>query len=87
MPGASAAQRLRHWEQEKKRASGFSRKLKALLREGLALLAMKPQLDAAHYAAKANALQQELTLHLRNRSLRDDDNQRLLNGVGSQISF
>ena len=84
MPGASAAQRLRHREQEKGRASDFSRKLKALLREGLALLAMKPQLDAAHYAAKANALQQELTLHLRNRSLRDDDNQRLLNGVGTQ---
>ena len=69
---------------KKGRASDFSRKLKALLREGLALLAMKPQLDAAHYAAKANALQQELTLHLRNRSLRDDDNQRLLNGVGTQ---
>ena len=69
---------------KKGRASDFSRKLKALLREGLALLAMKPQLDAAHYAAKANALQQELTLHLRNRSLRDDDHQRLLNGVGTQ---
>ena len=60
------------------RASDFSRKLKALLRDALALLAMKPQIDAADYSAKATALQGQLTRHLRNRSLRDDDNQRLL---------
>ena len=50
----------------------------------LALLAMKPQTDAADYAAQATALQGQLTRHLRNRGLRDDDNQRLLNGVGTQ---
>lgn len=66
------------------RASDFSRKLKALLRDALALLAMKPQIAPADFAAKANELKQQLTRHLRNRSLRDDDNQRLLNGVGTQ---
>ena len=66
------------------RASGFSRNLKALPRDALALLAMKPQIDAADYAAKATALQGQLTRHPRNRSLRDDGNQRLLNGVGTQ---
>jgi len=47
------------------RASGFSRKLKALLRDALALPAMKPQIDPSDYAAKANGLQRQLTRHLR----------------------
>ena len=29
-------------------------------------------------------MQEKLTYHLRNRILRDDDNQRLLNGIGGQ---
>ena len=66
------------------RASDFSRKLKDLLRDALTLRTVRPHTNAADYAAKANALELQLTHHLRNRSLRDDDNQRLLNGVGTQ---
>ena len=66
------------------RAADFSRKLKALLRDALAIQAARPHTNAPDYQAKANELNQQLTHHLRNRSLRDDDNQRLLNGVGTQ---
>lgn len=66
------------------RARQFSRKLKQLLRAALALRAAQPQLDETIYGDEARALEEQLTHHLRNRVLRDDDNQRLLNGVGTQ---
>jgi len=66
------------------RAREFSRKLKQLLRTALALRAARPQLDAATYADEAREMEAQLTHHLRNRILRDDDNQTLLNGVGTQ---
>jgi len=66
------------------RAKQFSLKLKDKLREALALRAAKANLDTAQYRQRAAALNEELTHHLRKRILRDDDNQRLLNGVGAQ---
>jgi hypothetical protein len=65
-------------------AKQFSLKLKDQLREAMALRAAKAELDTTEYQQQAEALDEELTRHLRNRILRDDDNQRLLNGVGTQ---
>jgi len=66
------------------RARQFSRTLKELLQRALALSAKKNELDAAAYKKQAGELKDELTLHLRDRALSDEDNQRLLNGVGAQ---
>jgi hypothetical protein len=66
------------------RACEFSRKLKQLLRAALALRTARTQRDAATYEGDAREMERQLTHHLRNRILRDDDNQTLLNGVGTQ---
>jgi transposase len=71
-------------EKKTGRAKEFSQKLKDLLKAALALRAAKTGLEVADYRQRAEKLDGELTLHLRNRILRDDDNQRLLNGVGTQ---
>ena len=71
-------------EKKTGQAKQFSLKLKDRLREAMALRAAKAELDAAEYQHRAPALDEELTCHLRNRILRDDDNQRLRNGVGAQ---
>jgi hypothetical protein len=66
------------------RARQFSRRLKELLQQALALSAKKNTLDAAEYSRQANQLSSELNFHLRDRVLSDADNQRLLDGVGAQ---
>jgi transposase len=66
------------------RARQFSQKLKELLQQALALSAKKNELDARDYTIQADELKDALTLHLRDRVLSDEDNQRLLNGVGAQ---
>jgi transposase len=66
------------------RARQFSRKLKELLQQALALSARKNELDAADYSRQVGELRDELTLHLRDRALSDEDNQRLLDGIGAQ---
>ena len=71
-------------EKKTGRAKDFSRNLKDLLRGALALRAAKAELDEAEYRQRTETLEGDLTYHLRNRILRDDDNQRLLNGVGIQ---
>jgi transposase len=71
-------------EKKTGRAKEFSRNLKDLLRGAIALRAAKVELEAAEYQQRAKTFDEELTRHLRNRILRDDDNQRLLNGVGTQ---
>jgi hypothetical protein len=71
-------------EKKTGRAKEFSQKLKDLLKGALALRAAKTELEAPEYRQRAEKLDGELTHHLRNRILRDDDNQRLLNGVGAQ---
>lgn len=65
-------------------AKQFGLKLKDLLREAMRLRAARTELDSAEYRQRAVAISEALTRHLRNRVLRDDDNQRLLNGVGTQ---
>ncbi len=71
-------------EKKTGQAKQFSLKLKNQLREAMALRAAKAELDTTEYRQQAAALDEEITRHLRNRTLRDDDNQRLLNGVGTQ---
>ena len=66
------------------RARQFSRRLKELLRQALALSAKKNELDAVDYKKQVGELSDELTLHLRDRALSDEDNQRLLDGIGAQ---
>jgi transposase len=65
-------------------ARQFSQRLKDLLRQGLALAARKNEMDAAQYGEPVKALQDAVSFHLRDRHFRDDDNQRLLDGVGLQ---
>jgi transposase len=66
------------------RARQFSETLKELLQQALALSAKKNELNAADYRIQVDELNGKLTFHLRDRVLSDEDNQRLLNGVGAQ---
>jgi hypothetical protein len=65
-------------------ARQFGLTLKVLLREGLALWKARPNLSTEQYQTGVRELEDKLTKHLRNRIFRDDDNQRLLNGIGGQ---
>lgn len=66
------------------RACQFGNALNLLLREGLALWHARSDLTAEQCRTGYRELDEKLTYHLRNRILRDDDNQRLLNGIGTQ---
>jgi transposase len=48
------------------------------------LSANQGELNRAEYRDQVQQVDDELTIHLRDRTLRDDDNQRLLKGVGEQ---
>jgi transposase len=65
-------------------AKRFSLTLKDILRRAIPLGANRKQMAADDYALKVQALDGELTLHLTDRVFRDQDNQRLLNGIGEQ---
>ena len=71
-------------ERKRGMARQFGLTLKTLLREALALGKARPNLSWEQHQAQAQKMQEQLTHHLRNRLLRDDDNQRLLNGIGGQ---
>lgn len=72
-------------EQEKTgRARQFGRQLKNLFRQALLLSANRKEMKPKDYRRQAEALDEELTAHLKDRTFRDADNQRLLNGVGAQ---
>lgn len=71
-------------EQKCGMARQFGLTLKVLLREGLTLWKQRPNLSPASYQTSVQELDDKLTHHLRNRIFRDDDNQRLLNGIGGQ---
>jgi transposase len=71
-------------ERKSGRARQFGATLKALLREGLTLWHARAEISPDEYQDRSGQLDQQLTHHLRNRILRDDDNQRLLNGIGTQ---
>lgn len=62
----------------------FGLQTKALLQEGMALWRARKGLPEAEYMAKVVALEAALTHQLRDRILEDDDNQKLLNGLGAQ---
>lgn len=66
------------------RARQFSQKLKELLKQALTLPEKRTELELELYQQQVTELDQKITHHLRNRIFRDDDNQRLLNGVGTQ---
>jgi transposase len=66
------------------RAKQFGQELKAVLRRALSLSASRTEMNPEDYRNKAEAVRDELTVHLKDRTLRDPDNQRLLNGVGAQ---
>lgn len=65
-------------------ARRFGVKLKALLREGLALWHARGALDKDEFRTRSQQLDRQLTGHLRDRILQDEDNQTLLNGIGLQ---
>jgi transposase len=66
------------------RARQFGQQLKDQLQRALSLWADNKSLQPEDYRKQAKALEEELTTHLKDRTLRDPDNQRLLNGVGTQ---
>jgi transposase len=71
-------------EEKNGRARHFARQLTDLLRGALRLSAGSAAMRFKDYCRQAEALDDELTNLLRDRRLRDVDNQRLLNGAGAQ---
>ena len=71
-------------EQKNGRAGHFARQLTELLRRALRLSAGSAAMSRKDYCRQATDLNDELTHLLRDRTLRDPDNQRLLNGAGAQ---
>jgi hypothetical protein len=69
-------------ENKRGRARRFGETLKTLLREGLGLWHARRDLAAEEYRRQTADLDERVSSHLRNRILRDDDNQCLLNGIG-----
>jgi transposase len=66
------------------RARWFGCHLKALLKQALALWHEGQAGRAPDFAARSERLKVGITGHLRDRVLTDDDNQRLLDGLGRQ---
>jgi hypothetical protein len=64
------------------RARDFGEGLKALLQEAVQLWHAYRESSVPDFPTEAKALQEELTYQLRDRRLRDPDNQRLLNELG-----
>src|ERR1035438_5025066 len=66
------------------RARSFGLKLKSILREGRQLWRDQRAGKAEKFEAEVERIEEELTVHLRPRMLKDEDNQRLLDGIGLQ---
>jgi transposase len=64
------------------KARWFGSRLKALLKRALALHHERRAGPVPDFEARVLQLERELADHLRDRVLRDDDNQRLLDGLG-----
>src|ERR1017187_5042330 len=71
-------------ERKTGRARSFGLKLKSLLREAPQLWRDQRAGKVENFQAEVARIEEDLTTHLRNRILKDDDNQRLLNGIGMQ---
>ena len=65
-------------------AKRFSVVLKDILRRAIPLGANRTEIEATDYTRQVAELAGELTFHLRDRIFKDQDNQRLLNGIGTQ---
>ena len=65
-------------------ARSFGLKLKRKLKDARQLWREQRAGQAADFQAKAEQIEQDLTHHLRHRFLKDEDNQRLLDGIGLQ---
>lgn len=66
------------------RGRSFGLKLKSILREARQLWRDQRAGKAEQFQAEAERIEAELTTHLRPRFLKDEDNQRLLDGIGLQ---
>jgi hypothetical protein len=66
------------------RARSFGLKLKSILREARQLWRDQRAGKAEKFEAEVERIEEELTFHLRPRMLKDEDNQRLLDGIGLQ---
>ena len=66
------------------RARSFGLKLKSILREARQLWRDQRAGKAEKFQAEVERIEEELTTHLRLRVLKDEDNQRLLDGIGLQ---
>jgi transposase len=65
-------------------AKWFSKTLKDIFRRAIPLGANRKKMEAEEFTRQVGKLDDELTIHLRDRVLKDPDNQRLLNGIGTQ---
>ena len=66
------------------RARSFGMKLKNILREARQLWRDQRAGQASNFETEVERVENELTMHLRHRFLKDADNQRLLDGIGLQ---
>jgi len=71
-------------ETKKGPARRFGLNLKKILRDSRQLWRDQRAGKAKNFQARAEKFEQKLTSHLRHRSLKDKDNQRLLDGIGEQ---
>ena len=71
-------------ERKAGRARNFGLKLKSILREARQLWRDQRAGKAGNFPAEVERFEEELTFHLRPRILKDQDNQRLLDGIGLQ---
>jgi hypothetical protein len=71
-------------ERKAGRARSFGLKLKDILREARQLWRDQRAGKAEKFPAEGERFEEELTFHLRPRRLKDEDNQRLLDGIGLQ---
>jgi transposase len=71
-------------ERKTGRARSFGLELNSILREARQLWRDRRAGKAKKFQAEVERIEEQLTIHLRHRILKDDDNQRLLNGIGPQ---
>ena len=69
-------------ETKKGRAREFGLSLKSMLNKSIELHHRRTDLPPADYQLQVQQIDEALTFHLRHRILKDDDNQRLLDGIG-----
>ena len=70
-------------ETKQGRARDFGLQAKALFQEGMELWRARDTLDLDEFAAQAEQIRELVSYHLRERTLTDEDNRRLLHGLGT----